>query len=223
MLVAQIQTMQTLLEARAQLRDKKKTLDRLTEQEDRLKKIVVTYEDRICLAQKLDPSYAKSEIARSVRTALKGVTRRYSQSKVLTREDTVELEDKLRILVNSLKAQWQVKQAELVNEALLSQIDIVRKIGSSNAQSELNTLYEKITKVRQQDLPRAADYDEIIMDINQVKQVIARALPAMTPEIQVFLERLINKRAKLRDVTPEVLEWCRRERLLDWISLSIGV
>jgi hypothetical protein len=216
MLIEQLKTMQQLLEARSEHRNEKKQLQALDDHEKQLKEVLSKWQGVATVASRLGYN---GDIVTQVREAALFAETRFKNTTTLAPSDVRSLSNHIEAFKQDAHVRWNTYKNALITDTLQARIQIIYSIGLPTTRGQLLQLNAQLTRLQALDLPSGADLDRLADVVNQIEQTVKEALPEMSAEVADFLERLSTGTARLTDVTPLIVEWCKENGLLDRVTL----
>lgn len=218
MLIAKLSSLETLLTQRSQLRDQKQLLKNLSNVHEELLKLQERWIKLLDLAARIG---CENSIVKEFREIGQAVLERSSQGLAIQQNSINQLSSCVNRLDANLKIIWTERKRSIIDETLKAEFQIAVTIGLPTAQISLRHKYQRIEHLLNIELPTAQQFEDLIAAVSSLRQLIAESVPSMTSSVQSFLERLASGHATLRDLNPEILQWCREQNLLDRIYLNI--
>ena len=216
MLVEQLQRMQALLEARKERRNEREQLRNLTDVEKQLSELEKRWNDLSEVAVFL--GYERSTVE-NLLTFVGTMAERFEQGLPIPKNDIRELQLHIDTIENDLKERWTIKRDDFVADALLARARIALAISTSKVKVALKPIYDEVIRLLGLSLPSVRQLEELKSAASHLEHQVSQALPAMSSEVQVFLEKLSINQAKVSDLTPTIMQWCSDQHLSDQISL----
>ncbi len=216
MLIEQFQNMQGLLEARNERRNEKKSLQSLSSQEDTLSGLLERWQG---LAQMAIPLGFDETIIQEFRAEVGAISERFQQGIQLQPADIRYVQETLAKVEDDLRTRWTDQKQHLKDDVLLARARIAFVIGEPQVRMMLQRTFGSINNLLDLPLPSANQYRALEQAWLKLQEELTEALPDMSPQVQIFLEKLATGQATLKDLTQEVFMWCSQQDLLEKITL----
>lgn len=140
------------------------------------------------------------------------VKKTFSDKKV---EKILPYNDELKKLSSDIEILWKNFANSMTNE-VLEQLGIYSLV--CNNKKFVNDIINNINSINKWPIDES-DYNKFIGRFEQGKKLLLSM--NFTVEVEEFLKKVKEKRASLLDLTPEVLQWIKEEKLENNIMLSI--
>jgi hypothetical protein len=215
-LIEQLQNMQALLEARNERRNEKRLLQSLSTQEERLSGLLARWQG---LAQMATTLGYDEKIIQDFHTEVRAISERFEQGIQLQLADIRYVQETLAKVEDDLRTRWNDQKQHLKDDVLLARARIAFVIGEPQVRMMLQRTFGSINNLLDLPLPSANQYRALEQAWLKLQEELAEALPDMSPQVQIFLEKLATGQATLNDLTQEVFMWCSQQGLLEKITL----
>jgi hypothetical protein len=219
MLIEQLETMQTLLEARQNRRSERNQLQALTTQQDSLNELLMRWQSLSATAAYLSCDTALVE---RFSTDVNTLRNRFASGTDLSVSSIRGLEETFAHIEYDMRGRWSALKLKMVDESLLARAQIIMVIGEPPVKQRLHRMNQEMREYLAPLLPTAAQYQGLRRLLDEMERSVTASLPAMSDSVRAFLEKLSRNEAQLGDITPEILTWCREQGLTEQISLRFS-
>ena len=113
--------------------------------------------------------------------------------------------------IKKIKIQWQYYVNKQIQEPF-ELLDLVRYLPEVDAQADLYTSIQDRLQRFVNDVPMHPEQLETFeQNVQRLRQLLS-SIEGLNPDVQTFLQKIIDDQATMIDLTDEVLAWCRQGR-----------
>jgi hypothetical protein len=133
----------------------------------------------------------------------------------------VRVQSRAQTLVDTMKGFWN-QYAENRLRALRELARFARQLPRMQANLlAIESTFSQLEGLARKLPERATDVELFHSKLTQLSAAL-RNMEGMNPQQTAFLDKVGNGSATLADISPELLDWCRREELAPLLKISLG-
>jgi len=219
MLIEKLKHLESLIEERNERKSSERVIQTLSQRQEELEKLATEWQSLSALASNM------GMVNHTALSQLKSLSLSPSWVSLNRNEGQSVLRDMQTIISqihDDLVEEWNKIREQSPSAGLYSRARFLMYVGDPNVRSQLQSLDNSIRQIAHRDLPTSNQYLQWQQRISELEQVIRDHLPDMVPAVERFFDKLTEGNATLKDVTPEIMEWCHNHDLTPRISLSFS-